>query len=109
MTKEEANRALFCMQQGEEYPYDASDAWNDTVDDAAAPPAEDWAHNAARGIIANLRDRRGIKRGIIANLRDRRGVKHGFTNVDEDVRQDVVAAIRHIILLAHTPALIGGE
>ena len=95
MTKEEALSALYCLRQGEEYPYDASDAWNDTVDDAAAPPAEDWAHNAARGIIANLRDRRGIKRG--------------FDNVDEDVRQDVVAAIRHIILLAHTPALIGGE
>jgi hypothetical protein len=94
MTKEEALRALFCLQQGDRYPYDATDEWRDTNHEDDAPPAEDWAHSAARGIVANLRDRRGIK--------------HGFDNVDEDVRRGIVAAIRRIILLAHTPAL-GGE
>jgi hypothetical protein len=94
MTKEQARHALGCLQQGERYPYDATDEWKDTNHDDDAPPAEDWAHAAARGIIADLTDRRSIKRG--------------FENVDEEVRQDIVAAIRRIILLAHTPTM-GGQ
>lgn len=94
MTKEQARHALDCLQQGERYPYDASDEWKDTNHDDDAPPAEDWAHGAARGVVVDLKDRRGIK--------------HGFDNVDEDVRREIVASIRRIILLAHTSTM-GGE
>jgi hypothetical protein len=94
MTKEEARRALACLQQGERYPYDATDEWMDTNHEDTAPPAEDWAHAAARGILADLTDRRDVKRG--------------FENVDEEVRRELVASLRRIILLAHLPAM-GGE
>ena len=48
------------------------------------PPAPtDWAHYAARGILADLTDRRGVK--------------HGFDDIDEDVRVEMVAAMAEII------------
>jgi hypothetical protein len=94
MTKEQARHALYCLQQGERYPYDATDEWKATTNyEDDAPPAEDWAHGAARGVVVDLKDRRGIK--------------HGFDNVGEEVRQDIVAAIRRIILLAHASTMGG--
>jgi hypothetical protein len=96
MLTSEVRDALNCLQWGEEFPYDASDKFREDALPGTSypPPAEDWAHMAARGIVADLQDRRVIKQG--------------FANIDEATRIDIIAALRRIILLAHTPAL-GGE
>lgn len=73
--------ARFRLQHGAQFPYDASDAWWERS--GRPPRAKDWAHRAARGIIADLKDRRAIK--------------WGFDNVDEDVRREIVATLAEII------------
>lgn len=47
------------------------------------PPPTDWAHAAARGVLADLLDRKGIK--------------HGFTDVEEDTRVEIVQSLAEII------------
>jgi hypothetical protein len=74
------------LAHGERYPYDAPDSWWHSSSDAGRPPATDWAHAAARGILADLNDRRGIK--------------IGFNGIDEGVRVDIVTALADIIRLA---------
>lgn len=76
------------LKHGASFPYDASDEWWYEESEASTPPpaATDWAHAAARGIVANLKDRRGIK--------------DGFNRVDEDVRREIVEDIATIIRLA---------
>jgi hypothetical protein len=72
------------IKHGNEFPLDAPDAWwDDAGTHNPAPPPKDWAHSAARGIIANLEDRRGIK--------------HGFENLDEAVRVEIVESLAEII------------
>lgn len=44
---------------------------------------KDYAHRAARGIVSNLQDRRGVK--------------NGFNRIDEDMRIDIVESIAAII------------
>lgn len=59
--EEMARRAL---EWGDERPFDADSAWQDeflkfdgTDQPTPTPPhAEDWAHRAARGIVAELQD-----------------------------------------------------
>lgn len=75
----------FQIEMGTNYPYDASDAWWE-ADGKKPPRHKDWAHAAARGVLADLQDRGGIK--------------HGFDNVDEDVRRDIVESLAAIIRLA---------
>lgn len=77
-------QARHSLKRGSEWPYDAPDLWRG--DDDAPPPAKDWAHAAARGILYDLSDRSGIK--------------HGFSGIDEDVRKEIVEAIADIIRLA---------
>lgn len=77
-------QAALSLEVGSRYPYDAPDDWWDTDYPSLLPG--DWAHAAARGILADLLDRRGIK--------------HEFKQVDEDVRQEIVASIAAIIRLA---------
>ncbi len=72
------------VDHGNKFPYDASDAWMDSDDDP--PPPSDWAHSAARGVIADLTDRRNIK--------------YGFEEVDEEVRAEIVASLAAIIRAA---------
>lgn len=69
------------LELGAQFPYDASD---DAV--RTPPPATDWAHTAARGVIADLQDRRGIK--------------HAFDNLDEDVRKEITGDMAAIIRAA---------
>ena len=79
-----AQRAL---DLGNERPYDAPDDWWDQ-DIRKAPPAPvDWAHTAARAIIYDLGDRRGIKNEI--------------EQVDEETRVELVASMAEIIRAAH--------
>jgi len=80
------------LEMGDKYPYDGTDDfWNGKED--ATPPA-DWAHRAARGVIADLTDRRKIK--------------NGFDGIDEDVRIEIVATLATIIRAALDNAGPGG-
>lgn len=69
------------LEQGARYPYDAPDA-----EDAPASAAADWAHLAARGVVADLKDRRAIK--------------WGFDNIDEAIRASLIADLADIIRTA---------
>jgi len=73
------------LQQGNEFPYDATDAWWEESGDEPLPPPEpsDWAIAAARGVIHDLQDRRGIK--------------DGFSRIDEGVRAGIVQDLASII------------
>ena len=79
----EAARAK--LEHGDKFPYDAGKEFWD--DDRHSPPTKDWAHRAARGVIADLWDRRGIK--------------HELDEVDHDVRGELVAGLAEIIRLAY--------
>lgn len=81
---------MTALDFGDRWPYDAPDSWHRAYPEEPAPPPVDWAHRAARAIIADLTDRRGIK--------------HGFENVDEDIRQEIVATLANIIRAAHDAA-----
>lgn len=67
------------LRFGAKYPYDADD-------DDIAPAAIDWAHKAARGVLANLLDRQGIK--------------HELRGVDAETRAEIVETVAEIIRLA---------
>lgn len=83
-TSEQIERlAAIRLSQGDERPYDLAD-------DESMPEPGDWATRAARGVIADMRDRRTIK--------------WGFNNVDEDVRREIVASVATIIRLADSLA-----
>lgn len=77
------------------HPFDASQAWQDafykfdgTDHPAPVPPqAEDWAHRAARGIVAELRDDYGCDLEV-AFSRER---------VGEDGRKNIVNTMAAII------------
>lgn len=69
-----ANQNIY-YELGQRYPYDDSNEG-------------DWAAKAARGVIADLTDRRNIK--------------HGFDDVDPDVRVEIVQQMAEIIRLAWT-------
>jgi len=75
------DEAEFRLKHGAEFPYDANDAWWDS---GTAPlAAVDWAHEAARGVIADLQDRGGIKRAP--------------QEIDEETRVEIVLALADII------------
>lgn len=82
MTPREIAQAT--LKAGAENPYDAPDDFYDAED--TAPPAKDWAHAAARGVMHDLGDRRGIKRHT--------------ENVAEDVRAELVQSLAEIIRAA---------
>lgn len=80
-----STNAEFCLKHGAELPYDASDKWW-ASDGMPAPKADDWAHAAARGVLADLEDRRGIKWEL--------------EKVDEETRVEIIQSIAAIIRLA---------
>lgn len=65
---------------GEAYPYDAP------YDRLEHIPSPDWTHKAARGVLRNLLDRRGIKQ----DLKD----------IDEEIRKEIVRTLANIIRVA---------
>lgn len=71
------------IQQASKYPYDATDAWNERPLSTPFPRPIDKAHLAARAVIADLEDRRGIK--------------NGFNDVDEETRSHIVKVLSVII------------
>lgn len=74
---EELKIARRQIAHGNQFPYDGG---------LEAAPASDWAHTAARGILADLLDRRGIKWEL--------------EKVEEDVRVDIVTALAAIVRAA---------
>lgn len=58
----------------------------DCRDDGTLPPARDWAHIAARAVLADLNDRSGIK--------------FAFDNIDEAVRVEIVETLAETIRYA---------
>lgn len=85
------NEAKHALDHGARFPYDAPDEWWRDAD-SEPPAATDWAHAAARGILRDLNDRRGIKQG--------------FRVVDEDVRAEIVQSVADIIRAAAAMANI---
>lgn len=83
MTNNDTAFARRTLQRGLDFPYDAPDQWWEGMLGASPPPPVDWAHAAARGVVADLTDRRGIKRE--------------FGDLDEDVRKDIVESLAEII------------
>jgi hypothetical protein len=79
------DRAKHDLARGDMYPYDAPDDWR-LGEGAAAIPASNWAHRAARGILADLNDRAGIK--------------HALSGGDEKIRKEIVESLAAIILAA---------
>lgn len=73
--------AKFWLKHGSDFPYDAGDSF--WIEGNPPPPPVDSAHAAARGILANMCDRRGIKRG--------------FEDIDLDVRVEIAETIAAII------------
>jgi hypothetical protein len=76
------NDAQIALELGDKYPYELNPGDNLT------PP--DWAHRAARGVMADMTDRRGIKWEL--------------RHIHMDDRKDMVAALAAIIRLAHSQA-----
>jgi hypothetical protein len=74
------------LKHGDRFPYDVPDSWEDGENGETLFPAQDWAHRAARGVIADLSDRRDIKRG--------------FEQVDEEIRAEIVTSLADIIRAA---------
>jgi hypothetical protein len=93
----DAEDIRFRIKHGNRWPYDASDAWwkgergdDDTRTDEVPAAILDWAHRAARAILSDMNDRRGIKLG--------------FIDIDEDVRREIVETTAAIIREAHAQA-----
>lgn len=80
--------AAISLNHGAKFSYDAPDEWE--VENP--PPAKDWAHAAARGVLADLQDRGGIK--------------HGFNNIDHEIRVEIVETLAAIIRLAQEGAVL---
>ncbi len=74
--------AQTAIWHGNRFPFDAPDDWWNGG--GANPPTPvDWAHSAARGVLADLQDRRTIKRG--------------FEGIDEDTRAEIIGSLSDII------------
>jgi len=78
------------INQGSQFPYDRPDD-----DDTPAVPATDWAHVAARGILADLTGRAGIGNEL--------------EQYDEEIRNEIITSAAEIIRLAHSQATPGGR
>jgi len=77
------------LKHGEKYPYDGgADFWEDRAPKPV--PASDWAHAAARGVLADLLDRRGIKWEL--------------DKVEHDVRIELTQSLAAIIRQARAEA-----
>lgn len=74
------------IKYGNQFPFDAPHSWW-MGDGESPPPPLDWAHAAARGIIAELEDRRSVGQELESLME---------TEYD-DIRKEIVEAIAEII------------
>lgn len=81
-----SNKAQQSINHGAEFPYDAGHEFWDGSHPRVPPPATSWAHAAARGIFADLTDRRGLK-----NL---------LASISREVASEMVQSVTEIILTA---------
>lgn len=79
------------LARGADYPFDGPSEWYDIEQPRPPLPPFDWAHAAARGILADLNDRSGIK--------------HGFIGISEDVRAEIIGSLAAIIREAYQQSL----
>lgn len=75
--------ARWNIEHGNKFPYDAGEAWWNADGMQPAPEPYDWAHRAARGVLADLSDRRGISSKL--------------DDIDHDVRSELVQSVAMII------------
>ncbi|PAL20200.1 hypothetical protein [Sphingopyxis sp. GW247-27LB] len=94
MANEPVNVAQITLAHGAKWPFDAPDTWWQD-DGENPPPPTDWAHAAARGVLSDLNDRRGIKQG--------------FLGLDEDIRAEIVSSLAAIIRVAAEQQGIASE
>jgi hypothetical protein len=80
------------IKHGDRYPFDASNDWWHSSGGKPPKPV-DWMHAAARGIIANLQDRQGIKHELEVQ------------KIDEETRRELVASLAEIIRVAGPRAI----
>lgn len=80
------DRAIEALTYGSQMPFDAPDKWWHDPSDPPPPRARDWAHKAARGVMAELQGRTIIKDAL--------------ADVPAALARDVVGAIAEIIRLA---------
>lgn len=81
------------LDHGSKFPYDAGSNFWEGDGNSTPPQALDWAHAAARGILADLLDRRGVQRlrpgvllldvfdgaaDVYGNIGGGLGVSHGW-------------------------------
>jgi len=79
------------LEHGARYPYDGgADFWEDRT--PTPPPATDWAHAAARGVLADLLDQSGINRAL------------NDEQIDRETRAEIVQSMAEIIRLARAEA-----
>jgi hypothetical protein len=76
------------IEHGSLFPFDATDKWWNDDHDKYTPFPGDWSVIAARGVIADLRDRRDIKHTLQTD------------RIDEDVRAEIIQSLAEIIRLA---------
>lgn len=76
------------LDHGNEFPFDAPDTFWKSDEPTPVVPARDWARAAARGIIADLQDRRGIKHEL------------STANIDEETRIELTESLAAIIRAA---------
>ena len=81
------NIAELRIEHGAHFPYDGgAEFWEDRT--PTPPPATDWAHTAARGVLADLLDMRGIKWAIDDEM------------IDHETRAEIVQSLAAIIRMA---------
>lgn len=81
-------RAEEALEYGRQMPFDAPEWWWNSSDDLPPPRPRDWAHKAARGVMAELQGRVGIKDSL--------------GDVPHALARDVVLVIAEVIRLAES-------
>jgi hypothetical protein len=55
----------FALKHGADFPFDAPEGWGEPDWEKRDPlPPKDWAHAAARGVLADITDRRGVRQAL---------------------------------------------
>ena len=91
---EQAQNVFRSLEQGTKFPYDGGAHFCE--DRSPTPtPTQDWAHAAARGVLADLQDRRGIKQAL------------DDVNIDHETRAEITKTMAAIIRQAALTASAG--
>lgn len=77
----------FLIEQGNKYPFDAPDKWwqADANQPNPPPPATHWSVSAARAIVKDLQERKGIAQELTVD------------KIDEKTRQAIILSISEVV------------